>query len=111
MRDRPGTACRYPLPVRSQRGFDVRFFQELRRSVPLHSLKLPQFSERNDRGHLTTQMDHLVRARVTGWVCGHGNTVPRSSDIHGLRLTSQLRQSVSPGKPVVGPAGVTEDGA
>jgi hypothetical protein len=82
MRDRSGTPCRYPLPVSRQRGFDVSFLQKLWRSMPLHRLELPQLPERNDRGRLTTQVDHLVAARVTGWGCGHGNTVPRSCDIH-----------------------------
>jgi hypothetical protein len=61
-------------PVRRQRDFHVDFLQKLRRGMTLHRLELPQLPERNDRGRLAAQVDHLVGARVTRWVCGHGNT-------------------------------------
>jgi hypothetical protein len=57
--------------------------------MALHGLELPQVPERHDRGRLATQVDHLVRAWITGWVCGHGNTVPRSCDFHSQRITAQ----------------------
>jgi hypothetical protein len=94
MRDRSRTPCRYPLPVSRQRGFDVSFLQKLRRSMPLHRLELPQVPEWNDRGRLTTQMDHLEGARVTGWGCGHANTVPRSCDIHSPTGTPSTGRSI-----------------
>ena len=43
------------------------------------------WSRRNsprDYHGLATQVDHLIGARIARWVCGHGNTVPRSCDIH-----------------------------
>jgi hypothetical protein len=72
--------------MRRESGLDLRLFQGLSRSVPLHRPEPPQLGERNDGGGLPAEVDHLVRlGRI--WV-------PRRLHTHNFNRTGHW-----PGRP------------
>ena len=51
----------HPITMRSERTFNLRRFDDLRRSQALDSLQPPQVGQGHDRRLLASKLDHLIR--------------------------------------------------
>src|SRR5450755_69868 len=99
MGDRPRPARGHPLPVAGQRGFYLGLLQDLGRSEVLHRAKAPQFRQRDDRGGLPAEVDHLVRltrVRIVRWLGAHNR--------HGISLVMIRHADAAVSRMLPGPA-------
>jgi hypothetical protein len=75
--DSAGPAGRDPLAVRCERGLDLGFFQKRSRGAARDRLEPSQLGQRDDRGRLAAEVDHLIGlVRDAGRLRDHAATVP-----------------------------------